>query len=123
MKKALFAVAGSLALLAASQNAYAQGCVLIREAAPVIGSSSSTYLHPGEWQLDISYRDSTADKHYSLDVEQTQRSLRLTRWFCVLQYKQTLPLETRHESPPNLVDLRQSMVAAVAVPRCCNDLP
>lgn len=61
-------------MLAAGQNnAFAQGCVLIREAAPVIGSSSSTYLRPGEWQLDVSYRDSTATRHYSLDVEQTQR--------------------------------------------------
>src|SRR5438046_496397 len=73
MKKVIFIAAGSLALLAASQNASAQGCVLIREAAPVIGAASSTYLRPGEWQLDLSYRDSTATRHYSLDVEQTQR--------------------------------------------------
>src|SRR5712671_7095071 len=73
MKRALLAVTGSLAMLAASQNAYAQGCVLIREAAPIIGATSSSYLRPGEWQLDLSYRDSTATRHYSLDVEQTQR--------------------------------------------------
>jgi hypothetical protein len=75
MKQTLVAAVAAAAALAASQNAYAQGCVLIRESAPVIGSSSSTYLRPGEWQLDISYRDSTADKHYSLDVEQTQRQI------------------------------------------------
>ena len=61
--------------LASAQNARAQGCVLIREAAPVIGSSSSTYLRPGEWQLDTSFRDSTADRHYSLGVEQVQRQI------------------------------------------------
>jgi len=72
MKKALFALV-ALATLAAGQNAYAQGCVLIREAAPVIGSLSSTYLRPGEWQLDVSYRDSTATRHFSLDEEQVQR--------------------------------------------------
>jgi len=55
------------------QTARAQGCVLIRQAAPVIGSLSSTYMRPGEWQLDVSFRDSTADRHYSLDVEQVQR--------------------------------------------------
>src|SRR5215468_11606143 len=72
MKKALLVAAASTAALVASQNAYAQGCVLIREAAPVIGSISSTYIRPGEWQLDVSFRDSTADRHYSLDVEQVQ---------------------------------------------------
>jgi hypothetical protein len=73
MKQALLAATGAIVLAGAAQNAYAQGCVLIREAAPVIGSASSTYLRPGEWQLDVSFRDSTADRHYSLDVEQVQR--------------------------------------------------
>jgi len=73
MTKTLLVGAASIAALVATHNAYGQGCVLIREAAPVIGSASSTYLRPGEWQLDVSYRDSTADRHYSLDVEQVQR--------------------------------------------------
>src|SRR5207302_8644863 len=50
MKQALLAATGAIVLAATAQNAYAQGCVLIRQAAPVIGSSSSTYLRPGEWQ-------------------------------------------------------------------------
>jgi len=73
MMKTFLVGAASVAALVTSHNAYGQGCVLIREAAPVIGSISSTYLRPGEWQLDVSYRDSTADRHYSLDVEQVQR--------------------------------------------------
>ena len=35
------------AFVAAGRDTFAQGCVLIREAAPVIGSASSTYLRPG----------------------------------------------------------------------------
>jgi hypothetical protein len=73
MKRAIFSLVAAAAVLFAGQPAYAQGCVLIREAAPVIGSLASTYLRPGEWQLDVAFRDSTADKHYSLDVEQVQR--------------------------------------------------
>src|SRR5215471_9499856 len=74
MKQAFVSVSAVLlVILAAPQAARAQGCVLIREAAPVIGSLSSTYMRPGEWQLDVSFRDSTADRHYSLDVEQVQR--------------------------------------------------
>src|SRR4029079_3487242 len=73
MKTALLAATALASALVSGQNAYAQGCVLIREAAPIIGAASSTYLRPGEWQLDVSFRDSTADRHYSLDVEQVQR--------------------------------------------------
>src|SRR5499427_10919175 len=75
MKQELLAAAGiaAFAILTTPQTASAQGCVLIRQAAPVIGSISSTYMRPGEWQLDVSFRDSTADRHYSLDVEQVQR--------------------------------------------------
>src|SRR3954471_5070469 len=75
MTKTLLVGAASIAALVATHNAYGQGCVLIREAAPVIGSATSTYLRPGEWQLDVSYRDSTATRHYSLDVEQVQREI------------------------------------------------
>jgi hypothetical protein len=76
MQRELIAAIGSaasFAILATPQTASAQGCVLIRQAAPVIGSLSSTYIRPGEWQLDVSFRDSTAARHYSLDVEQVQR--------------------------------------------------
>jgi len=55
------------------RDAAAQGCILIRESAPIIGSMSSTYLRPGEWEIDFSLRGSTADEHYSGDVYQAQR--------------------------------------------------
>src|SRR5262245_56328901 len=71
--KLIVAGAAAFAFLTLARGASAQGCVLIRQAAPVIGSISSTYIRPGEWQLDVSFRDSTADRHYSLDVEQVQR--------------------------------------------------
>ena len=76
MTQKLFVAAGTaaaFAILTTPRPASAQGCVLIRQAAPVIGSISSTYIRPGEWQLDVSFRDSTAARHYSLDVEQVQR--------------------------------------------------
>src|SRR5258706_10314018 len=74
MKQALLAAtAASLAILSTPRAALAQGCILIRQSAPVIGSLSSTYMRPGEWQLDVSFRNSTADRHCSLDVEQVQR--------------------------------------------------
>jgi len=68
----LAAVAGFVALSA--PQAAAQGCILIRESAPVIGSARTVYLGPGEWSLDIMARGSTADRHYSRDVYQAQRT-------------------------------------------------
>jgi hypothetical protein len=35
---------------------------------------SSTYLRAGEWEVDFSLRGSTADRHYSGDVYQAQRT-------------------------------------------------
>lgn len=58
----------------AASRAGAQGCILIRESAPIIGAPGSTYLRPGEWELDVSLRGSTADRHYSGDVFQSQRT-------------------------------------------------
>jgi len=61
-------------VLAAPSQAFAQGCILIRESAPIFGNLASTYLRPGEWEVDLSLRSSTADRHYSLDVYQAQRT-------------------------------------------------
>jgi hypothetical protein len=72
--------AGMRALLAmllislAAREASAQGCILFRESAPLFGPLSGTYLQPGEWEVTGSLRGSTADRHYSGDVYQAQRT-------------------------------------------------
>jgi hypothetical protein len=73
MKKVVV-VAVALSICLSTRQAWAQGCILIRESAPIIGAASSTYLRPGEWQFDIGFRNSTADQHYSGDVYQAQRT-------------------------------------------------
>jgi hypothetical protein len=62
------------AVVCSAATAAGQGCILIRESAPVIGSPSTTFLAPGEWELDLSMRGSTADRHYSRDIFQAQRT-------------------------------------------------
>jgi hypothetical protein len=42
----------------------AQGCILTRNMAPVLGAQLSPYLQQGEWQLGASYRQFTADHQY-----------------------------------------------------------
>lgn len=89
MKKlACVILAAGCAALVAPRPAAAQGCVLIRESAPLFGAATSTYLQPGQWELDVSVRDSTADRHYSLGVFQAQRTALGT--YVINKQKQTL---------------------------------
>ena len=52
------------AVLAAPATARAQGCLLTRNMAPILGSQVSPYLQPGEWQVNANYRQFTADHQY-----------------------------------------------------------
>ena len=53
--------------------AWAQGCIVMRNNQPVFGDSSSLPTCEKEWQVYLSYRGSTADRHYNGTVEQEQR--------------------------------------------------
>ena len=50
--------------LVAPRAASAQGCLLTRNVAPILGAQLSPYLQPGEWQVGASYRQFTADHQY-----------------------------------------------------------
>jgi len=67
-------IVAAVASVLSSAPAVGQGCILIRESAPIIGAPSTTFLAPGEWDLNISMRGSTADRHYSRDIFQAQRT-------------------------------------------------
>jgi hypothetical protein len=58
------ALAAVATLLGSAQNAAAQGCLLTRNMAPVLGAQLSPYLQPGEWQIGTNYRQFTADHQY-----------------------------------------------------------
>jgi hypothetical protein len=51
-------------LLGTAADAAAQGCLLTRNMAPVLGAQLSPYLQPGEWQVGTNYRQFTADHQY-----------------------------------------------------------
>jgi hypothetical protein len=48
----------------AARPASAQGCLLTRSMAPILGAQLSPYLQPGEWQVGANYRQFTADHQY-----------------------------------------------------------
>jgi len=67
-----------LAILAATlmvgrSEALAQGCIVIRNNEPLFGDGSTLPRFQKEWQLYVSYRDATADQHYSGTVYNPQR--------------------------------------------------
>lgn len=63
----------ALGVMGTPRRAEAQGCVLIRQTGPLFGEGMSPDLQPGQWEFSFSTRASNANKHYKLDVEQTQR--------------------------------------------------
>ncbi len=60
-------------LLSSRGPAWAQGCVLIRQNAPLFGASADPYLTKGEWLFGVASRGLRAHDHYNGTVEQTQR--------------------------------------------------
>lgn len=48
--------------------------MLIRQTAPVLGAATgSPYQQPGEWQVNLSFRNLESDTHYRLDDRQHER--------------------------------------------------
>lgn len=97
----------SVVVAAAVPRVAAQGCVLLRESAPVIGAPGTVYLPPGEWDVDVSLRGSTADRHYSRDVFQVQRTLQGTN---VINRQRLLTANVTHA-----LTMRFSVAATVPV--------
>lgn len=63
-RRLLVPLTAAWVVVASPRLASAQGCLLTRNMAPVLGSQLSPYLQPGEWQVGASYRQFTADHQY-----------------------------------------------------------
>lgn len=53
--------------------AYGQGCILLRQTAPMFGTTGSPDQEVGTWNVTFTARSSTADIHYNGTVRQLQR--------------------------------------------------
>jgi thiol-disulfide isomerase/thioredoxin len=71
---AIMATCGATALLPA--GGWAQGCILARQSAPVLGGLESPYLSPNEWQVFATYRTLRADTHFLGTTEDVRRQRR-----------------------------------------------
>ena len=65
--------AGCGAGILAPGAAHAQGCILARQTAPVVGGLESPYLQPNEWQVFATYRTLRADTHFLGTTEDVSR--------------------------------------------------
>jgi hypothetical protein len=65
-------IAAAAVILTASPTS-AQGCILLRQTCPAFGTTGSSDLQPGTWNVTFTGRNSTADKHYNGTERQIQR--------------------------------------------------
>src|SRR5689334_21962668 len=59
-------------------EASAQGCILLRQTAPMFGTTDSLGNEAGTWNITFTGRNSTADHHYNGTVYQVQRQTEQT---------------------------------------------
>ena len=69
----VIAVCTAMLLAASAGEALAQGCILLRQTAPMFGTTGSLDSEVGSWTITVTGRSSTADKHYRGDVRQFER--------------------------------------------------
>jgi hypothetical protein len=65
-------------LLGTTPQASAQGCILLRQTAPLFGTTGSVDQEVGTWNVTFTGRTSTADHHYNGTVRQVQREIEQT---------------------------------------------
>ena len=80
MRSRNFAIAALAAIFvtAAAADAFAQGCILLRQTSPLFGTTGSLDQEVGSWTITFSGRSSIADQHYRGEEYQIQRQLEQT---------------------------------------------
>jgi hypothetical protein len=72
-KTALVAACTATFIAAAASDALAQGCILLRQTAPMFGTTGSLDSEVGSWTITFNGRSSIADQHYRGTEYQAQR--------------------------------------------------
>jgi hypothetical protein len=71
--RALVLATVALSALASAREIRAQGCILIRQYGPEFDPFNEPYTDRGRFSLNLSYRQSSGDEHYSGTTYQAQR--------------------------------------------------
>jgi hypothetical protein len=78
LRRTVLALAAVLGFIAATSDAFAQGCILFRQTSPMFGTTGSIDEEVGTWTITLTGRNSTADHHYNGTVRQIQRETEQT---------------------------------------------
>jgi hypothetical protein len=65
-------------VLGPAADAFAQGCILIRQTSPLFGTTGAVDQEVGSWAVTFTGRSSIADIHYNGSVRQVQRETEQT---------------------------------------------
>lgn len=69
----LAAACTAMFIAASAGDAVAQGCILLRQTAPIFGTTGSLDSDVGSWTITFNGRSSIADQHYRGSVYQAER--------------------------------------------------
>jgi hypothetical protein len=75
---AVFSAGLIVALFGTERPAAAQGCILLRQTAPLFGTTGAVDQQVGTWTVTFTGRSSTADKHYNGSIRQIHREVERT---------------------------------------------
>jgi hypothetical protein len=76
--KTLAVAALAATFVTTAADAFAQGCILLRQTSPLFGTTGSLDQEVGSWTITFSGRSSIADQHYRGEEYQAQRELEQT---------------------------------------------
>ena len=77
-KNLAIATLAAIFVTTAAADAFAQGCILLRQTSPLFGTTGSLDQEVGSWTITFSGRSSIANQHYRGEEYQIQRELEQT---------------------------------------------
>src|SRR6185436_160209 len=99
MRAKTIAMAALAAALLPAPRAFAQGCILLRQTAPMFGTTGAIDEEVGTWTLTFTGRSSIADTHYSGTVRQVQREIEQTY---VVNRQHSVTMTVGHQLTPRI---------------------
>lgn len=99
MRAKTIATAAFVALLLPAPRAFAQGCILLRQTAPLFGTTGPIDEEVGSWTITFTGRSSVANTHYSGTVRQVQRETEQTY---VVNKQHSVTMTIGHQLTPRV---------------------
>jgi len=99
MRSQAIATAALAAVLLPAPHVFAQGCILLRQTAPMFGTTGPIDEEVGSWTITFTGRSSVANTHYSGTVRQVQREIDQT---FVVNRQHSMTMTIGHQLTPRI---------------------